>query len=65
MPHEEKFVNTIPYGTLGIIAHKSSESLGKKVDDYIVRWRNKRENDTDSTLHFRDYRKDSLSYYLN
>ena len=60
MPHEEKFVNTIPAGKLGIIAHKSSESLGKKVDNYIVRWRDKRENDHESALHFKDYRKDSF-----
>lgn len=60
MPHEENFVNTIPAGKLGIIAHKSSESLGKKVDQYIVNWRNKRENEEDSALHFKDYRKDSF-----
>ena len=36
MPHEENFVNTIPVGKLGIIAHKSSQSLGEKVDKYIV-----------------------------
>ena len=52
MPHEENFVNTIPAGKLGIIAHKSSQSLGEKVDKYIVNWRNKRENEDDSAIHF-------------
>lgn len=60
MPHEENFVNTIPVGKLGIIAHKSSQSLGEKVDKYIVNWRNKRENEADSAIHFKDYRKDSF-----
>ena len=60
MPHEENFVNTIPAGKLGIIAHKSSQSLGEKVDKYIVNWRNKRENEDDSAIHFKDYRKDSF-----
>ena len=59
MPHEENFVNTIPVGKLGIIAHKSSQSLGEKVDQYIVNWRNKRENGAGSAIHFKDYRKDS------
>ena len=60
MPHEENFVNTIPVGKLGIIAHKSSQALGEKVDQYIVNWRNKRENEADSAIHFKDYRKDSF-----
>ena len=59
MPHEENFVNTIPVGKLGIIAHKSSQALGEKVDQYIVNWRNKRENEAGSAIHFKDYRKDS------
>lgn len=60
MPHEENFVNTIPVGKLGIIAHKSSRALGEKVDQYIANWRNKRENEADSAIHFKDYRKDSF-----
>lgn len=60
MPHEENFVNTIPVGKLGIIAHKSSQALGEKVDQYIANWRNKRENEADSAIHFKDYRKDSF-----
>ena len=60
MPHEENFVNIIPAGKLGIIAHKSSQALGEKVDQYIVNWRNKRENEDNSAIHFKDYRKDSF-----
>ncbi len=60
MPHEENFVNTIPVGKLGIIAHKSSQALGEKVDQYIANWRNKRDNEADSAIHFKDYRKDSF-----
>ena len=64
MPHEENFVNTIPVGKLGIIAHKSSQALGEKVDQYIVNWRNKRENEAGSAIHFKDYRKDSDNQQL-
>ena len=31
---------TIPYGDLGIIPLESSKAIGKKVNDYIVGWRN-------------------------
>ena len=48
---------TIPYGDLGIIPLESSKAIGKKVDDYIVGWRN--EADVDSSIHFTNYKRDS------
>ena len=33
---QEHYIETIPVGPLGIVATKSCESLGKKVNDYIV-----------------------------
>lgn len=59
MPQHEKLLDTIPYGTLGIIVHESSKSLGQKVDDYIVEWRNKRDIEHTATIAFADYQKES------
>ncbi len=41
----ERNVETIPVGELGIIALKSCESLGKKINDHIVQWRHDREHE--------------------
>ncbi len=38
MPRDERHTETIPYGTLGIIPLASTE-MGKKVDEYLVKWR--------------------------
>lgn len=42
MKRHDKLAETIPYGTLGILALESSRDMGKKVNDYIVDWRNDR-----------------------
>ena len=36
MPNEEIQLESIPHGKLGLITLKSSESLGQKVDRYLV-----------------------------
>jgi ribose-phosphate pyrophosphokinase len=59
MPQQEKILETIPVGTLGIIALESSKSLGQKVNDYIVDWRKARENEHTSTIAFAGYQRDS------
>jgi len=59
MSQQEKIFNTIPVGTLGIIALESHQSLGNKVNDYIVDWRNNRNNDGKSTIEFAGYQRDS------
>ena len=56
---QEHYIETIPVGPLGIVATKSCESLGKKVNDYIVSWRNKRDNEHTSTIAFAGYQRDS------
>lgn len=48
---------TIPYGDLGIISLESSKAIGKKVDKYIVGWRNN--TTVDSSIHFDNYKKES------
>ena len=53
------FKETIPVGPLGIIPLESSASLGKKVNDYIVSWRNDRTGEHRSNILFEDYQRDS------
>ena len=56
---QEKYLETIPVGTLGIIALESSQSIGKKVNDYIVRWRKEREHEHASTIAFTGYEREN------
>jgi ribose-phosphate pyrophosphokinase len=63
MSKNEKIVETIPVGRLGIIALESSRTLGKKVNDYLVEWRNARESEHKGTIAFSGYQRDS--YLLN
>ena len=59
----ESNLETIPTGELGIIALKSCEALGKKVNDHIVQWRKERAHEhLDSPL-LRSYDRDS--YLIN
>lgn len=58
MPQED-YIEAIPVGRLGIVATKSCEALAKKVNDYIVTWRNRRDNEHTSTLVFDGYQRDS------
>lgn len=39
MIYEEKTIETIPVGPLGLVPLKSCTELGKKVNDYLVTWR--------------------------
>jgi len=56
---KEKNLESIPVGSLGIIALESSEALGKKVNDYLVKWRNSRESEHKSTIAFAGYQRES------
>lgn len=59
MSQQEKVLETIPVGTLGMIALESSKSLGSKVNDYIVKWRNSRDSEHTATIAFAGYQRDS------
>lgn len=59
MSQQEKIFNTIPVGTLGIIALESSKNLGSKVNDYIVAWRKERNSEHKTTIAFAGYQRDS------
>ncbi len=41
----ERNLETIPVGELGIIALKSCETLGQKINNHIVQWRSEREHE--------------------
>ena len=56
---EEKNLETIPVGPLGIVAMESCKSLGEKVDNYIAQWRQERNGEHTHTIAFSGYQKDS------
>ena len=56
---EEKNLETIPVGPLGIVAMESCKELGQKVDNYIVEWRKNRTGEHTHTIAFSGYQKDS------
>ena len=63
MLYEEKIIETIPVGPLGLIPLKSCTELGDKVNAYLVDWRRERESEHKSTIAFSGYQRDS--YILN
>ena len=58
MPNE-KNLNTIPVGTLGLIPLESCATLGQKVNQYLTEWRAERSHAQSTALHFSEYSKDS------
>lgn len=59
MPNEEIQLESIPHGKLGLITLKSSQSLGQKVDEYLVRWRSTRQQLHPNDIAFKGYQRDS------
>ena len=60
MLREEIAINTIPVGPLGIVALKSSEQMGNKIDSYITTWRKNRKSELKNSIAFAGYEKDSF-----
>ena len=56
---EKRNLETIPVGSLGIIALEGCKSLGEMVDDYLVKWRAERESEHKESLAFAGYMRDS------
>ena len=54
---------SIPVGSLGIIAMHGCEELGSKIDGYLVKWRAQRENEHKGTIAFAGYQRDT--YLIN
>ena len=61
MPNDERNLETLPDGALGLIPLESCKELGLKVDKYLVGWREKRQHQHASDLAFKDYRRDSYT----
>ena len=59
MPNDERILETMPDGALGLIPLKSCEELGAKVDQYLVGWREKREHAHKIEAAFKGYHRDS------
>ena len=59
MPKDERILETMPDGALGLIPLKSCEELGAKVDQYLVGWREKREHAHKNEAAFKGYHRDS------
>lgn len=56
---EKRNLETIPVGSLGIIPLEGCKTLGKMVDDYLVKWRTVRESEHKESLAFAGYQRDS------
>ena len=56
---EMRNLETIPVGSLGIVALTSCKELGTKIDKYLVDWRTTRENEHKDSLAFNGYQRDS------
>ncbi len=59
MPNDERILETMPDGALGLIPLKSCEELGAKVDQYLVGWREKREHAHKNEAAFKGYHRGS------
>lgn len=59
MIYEEKTIETIPVGPLGLIPLKSCAALGEKVNEYLVEWRRERQSEHKSTIAFTGYQRDN------
>ena len=60
MKRHDKLAETMPVGTLGILALESSREMGDKVNDYIVGWRRERAKKHAAASTFAGYDKDSF-----
>ena len=59
MLYEEKKIDTIPVGPLGLIPLRSCTALGSRVDEWLVGWRTERESEHKGSIHFAEYEKES------
>ena len=56
---EKRNLETIPVGSLGMIALEGCKSLGEKVNQYLVKWRAERESEHKDSLAFSGYQRES------
>lgn len=56
---EKRNLETIPVGSLGMIALEGCRNLGEKIDKYLVKWRTERESEHKDSLAFAGYQRDT------
>jgi len=56
----ERTFENIPVGPLGFIPVNGCQDLGKKVDDYLVKWRKEAQENNSNAIVIEDYVKDSF-----
>ena len=59
MPNDERILETIPNGILGLVPTKSCTEMGAMVDKYLTTWREHREHEHQHDAAFKDYHKES------
>ena len=59
MPNDERILETVPTGTLGLVATDSCLGLAEKVDEYLTSWRKDRGAEHKGDSAFKDYYKES------
>lgn len=55
-----KDLTTLPVGRLGLIPLESCQTLGAKVNDWLVQWRNERNHREMDSFAFDGYQRDSF-----
>ena len=58
MPNDERILETMPTGKLGLIPTDSCIELGQKVNSYLSSWREHREHEHQNESAFKDYYKE-------
>ena len=54
MHDDERNLETIPAGALGIIPLESCKKIGEEVDKYLVKWRCVREHEHENDISFKE-----------
>ncbi len=57
--HDKRSLETIPVGSLGVIALDGCRELAERVDEYLIGWREDRENEHKNSLVFSGYMRSS------
>jgi ribose-phosphate pyrophosphokinase len=59
MSDDVRNLETIPAGSLGLIPLESCKTMGEKVDKYLVKWRETRQDAHSSSMAFKGYKRDT------
>ena len=61
MANDERLLQNLPTGPLGLIPLESFSEMGKKVDKYLVKWRYTREHEHEDNIVFKGYQRDTYT----